>query len=369
MGTTESCCPLSTKPDVCREGCACCPDGSWTTSIGDGKTFTCGDDELVVGVDDDLFGEECEKTTTTSSSPTATYECPCVIDLYDPFCCGGETYANGCEARCAGFDVDNDCKAFACESTTTTDPTRTTDKDCCSLDDKDLDLCRDETTTGAPGCICCPDGSWALATSQSNSDSVYYYCENEKLEYGVDDDAFGRECPTESTTTTEPPCGCDKSLMPYCCRDETYDNACLAECAGFNVDADCEQTVCDTTTTTSTVLVTDNGCSDDYVCTLEYNPYCCRGEDFGNACQATCDGGFNVDEECSNNECDECACTREYDPYCCNDKTYSNGCLARCGGFPDFEDVCENIECVPTGVSGAAGAKVWAVVMMGFAAY
>lgn len=31
---------------ICREGSACCPDGTWACSIGDGRTFPCGGQQV-----------------------------------------------------------------------------------------------------------------------------------------------------------------------------------------------------------------------------------------------------------------------------------------------------------------------------------
>jgi len=118
-----------------------------------------------------------------------------------------------------------------------------------------------------------------------------------------------------------------------------------------------------TTTTTEEVIVSEN-----CLCTEQYDPVCCRGETFGNACNAKCEGGFDVDEECSANACDEdCICTREYNPFCCDEsEQFSNPCLARCGGYVDVEesDSCRNEECVLVGVSSADKAKLWSVVMV-----
>eukprot|EP01084_Bolivina_argentea_P285462 489527_1 len=51
------------------------------------------------------------------------------------------------------------------------------------------------------------------------------------------------------------------------------------------------------------------------LCTLQYDPYCCEGTVYGNACQAKCDG-FTVDTDCTAGEC-----------------------VAKCGGFAGFQ--CE----------------------------
>ena len=102
----ETCC----DPDdpmlktICWEGCKCCPDGTYSGSIGDGKTFTCGGVTLIAGQDDDKFGKVCQDDKMTSTIDN----CICYL-IYAPLCCGGEEYGNDCFAKCAGHDIDNDC--------------------------------------------------------------------------------------------------------------------------------------------------------------------------------------------------------------------------------------------------------------------
>ena len=54
----DACCDTSERP-LCFEGSACCPDGTWTCSIGDARTFPCDGVNLVVAEDE--FGEICEE--------------------------------------------------------------------------------------------------------------------------------------------------------------------------------------------------------------------------------------------------------------------------------------------------------------------
>merc|ERR1712176_207779 len=42
----------------------------------------------------------------------------------------------------------------------------------------------------------------------------------------------------------------------------------------------------------------DEGC----VCAAVYDPVCCDGKEFGNACEASCDG-FDADKECNSGTC------------------------------------------------------------------
>ncbi len=77
----EACCNLIDRPDslVCLEGSACCPDDSWSCSIGNGRTFSCGDISLVVG--EDKFGKICEEQNTL---PPGCAALTCVVGS---FCC------------------------------------------------------------------------------------------------------------------------------------------------------------------------------------------------------------------------------------------------------------------------------------------
>ena len=53
VNVEEGCCDQDLEPgfkdnfDCDGEGYACCPDGSWACSIGDGQTFVCGGNEVV----------------------------------------------------------------------------------------------------------------------------------------------------------------------------------------------------------------------------------------------------------------------------------------------------------------------------------
>ena len=64
--TTETpCCDVADQDvSTCREGCACCPDGTWVGSIGDANTFTCNGVELQKSDSTAVFGQECSTTTT-----------------------------------------------------------------------------------------------------------------------------------------------------------------------------------------------------------------------------------------------------------------------------------------------------------------
>merc|ERR1712228_823106 len=71
--TETICCDLNDRtPDQTE---ACCPDGTWVQSIGDGKTFNCDGVFIVSGSQNALFGSVCPtpfptKSPTTTKSPT-----------------------------------------------------------------------------------------------------------------------------------------------------------------------------------------------------------------------------------------------------------------------------------------------------------
>jgi len=251
--TTETqCCGVADrdKPAICREGCACCPDGTWVGSID-----------------------------------------------YVPVCCYGTTFGNACAAGCAGFTPDTDCASDECpettasptrstetmettettrttEATKTTESTETTEAPCCDVADRDSGLCRE-------GCACCPDGTWV----GSIGDAKTYPCASGTLIVG--EDRFGEVCPT---TTVEPTntigCICTQDYAPVCCREETYGNACEARCDGFDAETHCTSGECET------------GC----ICTRQYVPLCCEEETYGNSCEAECEG-FDSDADCTDGEC------------------------------------------------------------------
>lgn len=92
------------------------------------------------------------------------------------------------------------------------------------------------------------------------------------------------------------------------------------------------------------------------ICTLEFNPVCCKTYTglitASNPCQCKCKGGTVV----SSGPCEDtspCACTREYRPVCCKSKDNyifkaSNPCLCKCEGRIISShrcERCENVSC------------------------
>eukprot|EP01083_Nonionella_stella_P302132 1040513_1 len=77
--TTTSCCdPALATNHVCREGCACCPDGNWVGSIGDAATFYCDGVAWNIVNDSDEFGAICGDAETTEP-----HQIPSKVNQYD----------------------------------------------------------------------------------------------------------------------------------------------------------------------------------------------------------------------------------------------------------------------------------------------
>jgi len=293
---------------LCREGCACCPDGTWAGSIGDANTFTCNGVELKKDDTTAVFGTICETTTEGPTTTTTSSGCPCTRE-YVPLCCGGQTYGNLCEAECDGFAA-GDCSDGECPTTTSTDTTAA----CCDVADRNVLLCRE-------GCACCPDGTWAGSIGDANT----FTCNGVELKKDDTTAVFGTVC--ETTTERPTTSGTDTTRgTEVCCDEADKDaNACWEGCAccpdgtwvgsiGDGKTYPCNNgeltlvvgqdrfgTVCETTTTQS------GGC----VCYEIYDPYCCEDTTYGNDCFAECEGGYNVTADCSKGECSATSSTEE----------------------------------------------------------
>jgi hypothetical protein len=135
------CCDAKTEPGefgnpFCFEGHACCPDGTWSCSIGDGKTFPCGG-----GLSTGPFGDACPveaKCCDKAEFPL------CLIGTAE--CCGDGSWAcpNGAtgksQCKVAGGEV---CEAACCDPKTKPVLGGAT-------------FCKE-------GTACCPDGTWACS--------------------------------------------------------------------------------------------------------------------------------------------------------------------------------------------------------------
>eukprot|EP01084_Bolivina_argentea_P072478 131601_1 len=109
---TKCCDPNSRPFPGCFEGIACCPDGTWSCSIGDGKTFNCG----VLGQDE--FGTVCEEGNSNIEC-TDSNDCKIGYTCHsDPKC---ESFDTSCMENTICIDEygwcydDTDCgKEYEC---------------------------------------------------------------------------------------------------------------------------------------------------------------------------------------------------------------------------------------------------------------
>lgn len=155
---SEVCCEISDRPTevggLCREGCGCCPDGTWAGSIGDGKTFSCGD-ELLSG---DELGPICDDSVV------------CAADVFE--CPDGSYLAR---------DAENDCRFPPCQN-------------------------------GTPGCprdaLECPDGT--IVRRDPRAGCEFPLCQNINVA-ACDTDVF--ECPDGDIVTRDPNNDCE---FPSC---------------------------------------------------------------------------------------------------------------------------------------------------------
>ncbi|KAJ9464367.1 hypothetical protein DIPPA_15999 [Diplonema papillatum] len=92
------CCPAEKEPgasgnNICFEGHQCCPDGTWSCSIGDGVTFSCGGAAVTSG-----FGKKCaaaEQPCCPARTEPGKYGAPACFGK--PRCCRDGTWS------CSGF--------------------------------------------------------------------------------------------------------------------------------------------------------------------------------------------------------------------------------------------------------------------------
>ncbi len=289
-------------------------------------------------------------------------ECPdvCVCpDVWAPVCgSDGNTYGNGCEARCAGVRVVHEgecgevgeCAEDACgpppffvalcpDGSPPPQECRPADDGACrwQIGECPPVECAPDACGPPPPVAACPDGNGPAVECVATADGRCGW------EVGPCDDI----------------CACPDVWAPVCGADgNTYGNACEARCAGVPVVADGE---C-------------GGCA----CAEIWAPVCgADGNTYGNACEARCAGvPVAYEGECRGGQCAEddcgpppflvapcpdgnpppqecapgpdgvcgwqigecapiCDCPDVWDPVCGVDgDTYGNACEARCAGVP-----------------------------------
>ena len=272
--------------------------------------------------------------------------------MYDPICCYfmGQEYdfASPCDAECALQieDAENhkDCYLGLCTLNPTGDPTRdpTTDPTVKPTSSPTNDPTQKPTLSPTyEMCHCALFHAPVCCEGRTYDNACLAECH-----LHVDDASL--EC-VEGVCTN----ACSTDYNPICCSDKygvktTYDNPCIAEQQGGITHPAEEQDEC------------EMGKCEDCICTKEYEPWCCYGQEYDNICQAECAGIKDPenDKECEYRSCEGTICTTEIDPYCCSKVSYDNPCLAEKDGFADAPNnnkckpgKCNNYE-QPDGPSG-----------------
>lgn len=222
---------------------------------------------------------------------------------------------------------------------------------------------------------------WDFGDGNTSTEEAPFHTYGQPGDYDVTLTLTADDCSATTTGTVsifDPTnCNCTDSTYSVCVYNDfgqviTFDNACLAECAGyspsqyFDCNSDCfcptfYAPVCAVTDAGDTLNFTNHcfaeceGYTDWFDCSPEPTGCDCDGEPFErvcvniggiilpfvNACEALC-AGFTEDMfvDCL----DDCGCGNDYSPVCTIDNvtgdtiTYDNYCLAACDGV-DFDDL------------------------------
>lgn len=283
-------------------------------------------------------------------------ECQCNLP-YEPVCGGdGETYANRCEAACAGVRVlsEGECAPLCLPVTC---------GDTCPwgyrVDSSGCQSCECQTP-----CEAC-ELTWEPVCSLNQrtfTNTCLAECQGEKVAYlgacqpQCPDLDCALDCPTGLALGADgcPECTCAENLCPVetptepVCSSEgiTWPNLCEAQARQLTValEKTCPGYQC----------IDESGCPSNMLCvktaetcitgtTGECQGVCVREQ----ACDASnpelwCPKGYTcIDQLCKS----ECRCSTIYDPVCGEDgSTYDNACIAKCLGVR----VAKAGRCCPT---------------------
>src|SRR5690606_15467627 len=292
---------------------------------------------------------DCQGNDICSSDGQCVSPCQCTQPL-DPVCgADGETYANECEAACAGVDIASfdacatTCPDITCELECPNGlaldpqgcPICACSSACASCDGRFDPVCTANGETYINACEAACEGQQVAALGQCRTVCGAFECGISCPDgFALDDGG----CP--SCKCREPqPCGSDPTTAGRVCGSNggTYHSACDADAAGVAVvyEETCPGYTC----------LTDNGCPVGTTCVkptggascLQGNAGACLGVcvrmqacDVSNGQFADCAEGYScVDGQCQA----ACPCSAVYDPVCGNDGvTYDNACVAACAG-------------------------------------
>ncbi|PHN07481.1 PKD domain-containing protein [Flavilitoribacter nigricans] len=286
---------------------------------------------------------DCSSRVVNNVILRDSLDCVCPA-VYNPVCVTLDngsviTFANACEASCAGFQEGDwsSCEPNECGCPEFYDPVCTISPAGDSLTFSNL--CFAECAGYAPDqvfpcnpineCDCAPIDAPVCVVNDAG----------EILRFANACLARCAGYPESTIVDCNINCICPNDYDPVCVAvaGDTllFSNPCLAECAGYTQD---QMFFCDP--------------PDDCICPQVYDPVCVIGAvgdslRFANACLAEC-AGFGPDEYYSC-EPGPCVCPEYYDPVCIvvngDTLTYPNICFAECDGY-SWNDV---FSCNPDG--------------------
>jgi len=313
------CCDPLTRPDgtngnpLCFEGSACCPDGNWACSVGDGRTFSCGGQFINTMINPQAFGAIC---TTSQTCPAN--QC---LDPYGN--CRGSVlcFANPCDVnKCAAASTCEANYCGGCHAIFKDANGNIIDPANCNGNAVGCGI--DHCTSYNDGCnICgCRINGFPICSMRAclMHEITQPFCTGCESGYILN-----------PTTKKCEACMCPMVNEPVCCGDgKTYSNSCQAACQKAS---NCAPGMCAIPPMANpTPIITLCPCP------KILDPVCCTdGVTYSNLCQATCEGATG----CSQGRCPSISPVSITIP---------------CGGFincANYNDGCNDCVCRPSGIN------------------